>query len=359
MTPRRLLRIASALLAAGAVFAGGSHPGALAADQPPPVGFGVSPVDGDQVGQRALFTFGLPPGGVAYDKVAIVNYASGPVSYELYAADALNSDDGSFALTEASVTARDLGRWITFGSTPRSVLVPGRTADGQPGTLVVPVQVAVPKDASPGDHAAGIVASLTTLAKNAESQNIQLEQRVAARVYVRVAGAAAPALTISDLKATYEASPWPWQPGRVVVDYDIVNSGNIRMGVQPRLELAGPFGIGSQSLDQQRVPELLPHQGSTARVVVDGVWPLGPTTVSLTATPAAAVAAPIPDVSSVSRSALVWALTWWLLLLMLLLVVAAYLLVRSRRSGGRSRGRHSVPRRSPATAAPHERTLVS
>ncbi len=350
--------VAVAAFTAVAAVSTAATPSAAGVD-PTPVGFGVSPVeaDGDRVGDRALFSFGLPPGGTAEDRVAVLNYAATPLTFQLYAADALNAADGSFALTDGQSTPRDLGGWITLGSADRSVVVPGRTPDGQPGKLVVPVRIAVPAGASPGDHGAGIVASLTSLGRNPQSQNIKLEQRVATRVYVRVAGIARPGLQVVSATPTYLPPTLPWRPGGLVVDYEIVNTGNIRLGYAASMTVRGPFGVGERTVDLPDVPELLPHQGQNASVTVPDVWPWGLTTVTVVATPKAAVAAADPGLGPVEKSESVWAVAWWwwlVLLAGLLLLVLLLLRLRGGRLGrwtGRGIGgvRRRVPTRPPGT----------
>ena len=344
--------VAVAALAVAVAVSTAATPSAAGAD-PTPVGFGVSPVerDGDRVGDRALFTFGLPPGGAAEDRVAVLNYATTPMTFQLYAADALNAADGTFALTDGQSAPRDLGAWITLGTADRSVVVPGRTPDGQPGKLVVPVRIAVPANASPGDHGAGIVASLTSLGRNPQSQNVKLEQRVATRVYVRVAGTARPGLQVVSVTPTYLPPAQPWRPGDLVVDYEIVNTGNIRLGYAASMTVRGPFGLGERTVDLSDLPELLPHQGQNGSVTVPDVWPWGPTTVTVIATPKAAVAAADPGLGPVEKSVSVWAVAWWwwlVLLVVLLLLIRLLLRLRGRGPGRRVGGaRRRMPTRPP------------
>ncbi len=329
------------------------------ADNPPPTGFGVSPVDGaSETGQRSLFSFGLPPGGVILDRVAVINYGQDPIPFDLYPADALNTADGSYALTEGTAAAQDLGKWITLDTPSRQITVPGRDAKGQPGKAIVPFRITIPANAAPGDHAAGIVASLTSVSNNPQSQNLRLEQRVAARVYVRVAGDAQPGLVVSDVTASYEAPTWPWQQGRTTVDYRVVNTGNIRMGFRPAVTVEGLFGLGATTVDAEPAPELLPRQERNARVVVDGVPPLGWMNVEVTATPTAAVAAAPPSIGPVSKSVRLWAFAVWVWSLLGGITLVVLVLLRRRRGRRRrpgSRRAASAGRRSTGRATKNEK----
>lgn len=93
--------------------------------------------------------------------------------------------------------------------------VPAAGGEG-PGTVVLPLTITVPADATPGDHSGAVVAASTT-SGGSEAANVQLEQRVAVRVYLRVAGESAPGLTLSDVVASYRPAALPWQAGAVDV----------------------------------------------------------------------------------------------------------------------------------------------
>ena len=328
-----------------------------AAAQAGRVGFGVVPATAEEIDERAFFSYGLPPGAVAYDHVAVVNYSEQPLTLGVYATDALNTTDGGFSLLPSSEAPGDLGAWITVEGPSPDVEVPGRRGDGSPGRLILPVKIAVPKDATPGDHGAGIVAVLTTLGRNPQGQNIQLEQRVAARAYVKVDGPLQPALEVTQLAARFIDGTWPWQPGTVEVTYTVTNTGNVRMGFDPSVRVAGPLGAAPRTRQLDLVAELLPHNSQTLRTTVTEVWPLGRLGVELTADPVAAAAAQAPELGQVSGAVWIWALTWPLALLVVLvlgLLVALTLRVRRLRRGSRALTPPAIPERAdtPAVGSP-------
>jgi len=307
------------------------------------IGFGVVPATADGLDLRAFFSYGLTPGAVAYDRVALVNYSTKSLELDVYATDALNPDAGGFALLAAVEKPVDLGSWVTVGDGTRTVTVPGRRKDGSPGRVILPVSVTVPADATPGDHAAGVVASLATLGQNPEGQNIQLEQRVAARVYVRVDGPLKPSLSITSLKADFVSGARPWQAGRVKVTYTVANTGNLRMGFDPSVSVAGPGGIGRRTVTDEPVAELLPGNSQTFHTTVAEVWPMVRLNVTASVTPVAAVAAEPPALGVVRETVQIWAFSLGVLLaLLFLLLLLAYLVrraVRRRRQAGTHVGR--------------------
>lgn len=291
------------------------------------VGFGVVPATADGLDLRAFFSFGLTPGSVAYDNVAVVNYSRKALDLDVYAADAANTAEGGFALGAATDPPVDLGAWVAVAG-KRSVAVPGRSADGAPGRVILPVTITVPLDATPGDHAAGIVASLATVGTNPDGQSIQLEQRVAARVYVRVDGPLRPALAITGLEAKYVKGSRPWRTGLVQVTYTVANNGNLRMGFEPSVTVAGPNGLGSRTVAAPSVAELLPGNSQTFSSRVTGVWPTVLLDVTASASPVAAVAAEPPGLDVVTEMIRIWAVTWELLLALFLFLLLLGVLVR-------------------------------
>ena len=300
------------------------------------VGFGVVPATAQDLDYRAYLVYGLTPGSVAYDHIGIVNYGTDPLVLEVYASDAEAPVDGGFALAAASSPAVDLGAWIGIEGAG-SVEVPGRDDDGQPGKVILPVSITVPADAEPGDHAAGIVASLDTLGQNPEGQNVELQQRVASRVYVQVGGQITPELSITGVQTDFVAPTRPWRSGSMDVTYTVANTGNVRLGFDPTARVAGPFGLLARSQDSDVVMELLPGASTEVDVTVADVWPVVRAGVRMIANPVAAPAAADPGLTPVRAERTVWAITWEIaaavVVLVLLLALPVVRAVRRRRPG--------------------------
>lgn len=323
---------------------GGRSVAPAAAPAPKSVGFGVVPATAKDIDKRSFFSYGLAPGSVARDNVAVVNYSAQPLKLDLRTADAMNTNEGGFTLQASDQRPTGLGAWVELKLGTPQLTVPARAKNGQPGKVIVPVTLNVPADAPPGDHGAGIVATLATVGKNPQGQNVRLEQRVAARVYVKVSGPARPELQVSELVADFSGSPWPWESGSTRVTYTIVNSGNVRMGFQPSISVAGPFGLGTRRVQLDPVAELLPHNSQSLTTTVDGVWSVGWLQARVAADPTAAVGAESPQLGQVSKVVSMLALTAWHALVLVLIAGLIVLVILRRRRSGR-------PKADPTDAA--------
>jgi len=310
--------------------------------------FGVQPANAaGGLDERAFFQYGLPAQASVFDYAAFVNYGDIPLTLSVYATDAFTAETGGFAPLPGSEAPSDAGTWITVGEST-TVDVPPADASG-PGTVVVPVTITVPENATPGDHAAAILVVLTTLGENPEGQNVQLEQRVGSRVYLRIDGELAPGLTVSDIAGTYRRGSLPWQPGSLEMSYTVTNSGNVRMGVEPSATVIGPFGLNERRGSAETIGELLPRGSVEVRQVVDGVWPL----VRLdTAVRLEAVAAPgteAPDLGPTTAESVIWVVPWQALLILLMLAIVIAVLTAIRR--GRRRKKPTTDPARPASPA--------
>lgn len=300
----------------------------------------VSPTGKDPANpsERPNFTYELTPGATLQDKVTVWNYSDSVRSFDVYARDAFNTSNGGIDLLRRDQESKDAGGWVKFSQ--ERVTVPGKAG------AVVPISIAVPADASPGDHDAGIVASLATedVVGTGERQ-VKVEHRVGLRLYVRVAGPATPALVIDDVDSTYQAGAAPVGKGRVSVTYTVHNTGNIRLAAHQALTVKGPFGWSLAERTPSNVTELLPGSSRQYTETFDDISPAGRVTaeVMLAPVPPPAIKSAMPAIDPTVRSATAWAVPWALLVLLVLLVVARMVYRRFRSSRART---------SPPTAAP-------
>ncbi len=204
-------------------------------------------------GQRRTFEYSVDPGTQITDSVVITNAGETAAEFIIYATDAINEPEtGAFGLLASDVEPADVGGWITLVDEKLTL---------QPGTqATVPFNLLVPSDADPGEHIAGIVASVITTGENDEGAAVTLEQRVGARVYLNVSGAQVASVELAGVTSSFTPSLNPFAPGELVVAFDLRNTGNQRLDVLPTIAVTGPFGIPLGELEMEPLSELLPRQ---------------------------------------------------------------------------------------------------
>jgi len=288
--------------------------------------WGISPRP-DANGPRSAFDFLLAPGQSVSDTVAVSNLGTSPVTLSVYATDALNTADGAFTLLPAAEQATGAGSWIVLDA---------HTVKVEPGKQVeVPFTLRVPADATPGDHAAGIVASRMVEGVGENNAKVAVDQRVGSRVYLRVDGPLTPALDVSGLSASYSHPWYPFGGSAATVDYALTNTGNVRLNGTAQVRLTGPFGVALGSPQSVPISQLLPGSALAGTLTVPGVVPLGSLTAHLEvdaigATDEESVALPTVSASS-TVPAIPWLIVGVLVVLLALLVLAPIRRRRRRR----------------------------
>jgi hypothetical protein len=330
--------------------------------------YGLGPASATAVDGRPRFKWSAGPGGTLSDHVAVVNVGSTPLTLDLYARDAINQPDGSLGLQTKAAKPTDAGAWITLeiphGAS--TVTVPARS------TVIVPVSLVVPRNASPGDHTGGIIVSLTAASTSTGKQVVtpNLEQRVAVPVAIRIAGVLQPKLSVQSLGASYGQTLNPVGGGHATVTYKVVNTGNVNLGGHEAVSISGLFGstVHAKAPD---VPVLLPGNSIIESVPVHGVLPEFLMSARVTITPLAASGDVDPGLIATSGGKRFWAVPW-LLLGIIALLLAGWRQLRRRkrptagrhgtRSGGGTRRRGSAPvpsARRPAEVTPDGVTVMT
>ena len=327
---RSVLGLSALLLA----LAGGL--GAAQADEKNPgeIRFSVTTATPEGPDERRIFDFVAEPGEQIQDQVAVSNHGAGPVTFTMVTNDGIFTPMGKFDIRTSDQEPQDSGGWFEVQPT---VDVPA----GE--TVIVPFTVTVPEGATPGDHPAGIVATVTS-ASTAAGPGVGVESRVGVRVNLRVPGEVAPSLALTDVRATYEPSWNPFAPGSVRVAYDVTNDGNLRVGAEQQAHVTGPFGIGDTVIDRgtEGVEELIPGTSRSTALAVAGIWPVGPVTTEITVTPApvstgGAVDVPVEaPLEPVTVTVTTWAIPW---VQILLLAAAAVLVIGLRDNRKRKKQR--------------------
>jgi hypothetical protein len=232
---------------------------AQGAPPPPNNDFAIAPASASNTAApRAFFDLDVVPGQVITDQVTIANRGPTSVILDVYPSDAYNiPTDGSFALRLLKDPRTDVGSWVKL---PTGIIeVPPNTQS------TFPFEVHVPPNATPGDHAGGIVAVNTALsvAQNGPVQ-VGVNKAVGARIYARVKGPLRPSVQVTKLQVnTPVLSAWPLQHNDATVSYELVNSGNTRIDPSAALSVKDAFGRTVKRFPTKRFASLLPGQKAT------------------------------------------------------------------------------------------------
>ena len=351
MNRSRLRRALAAVAAALAVGIGGvlAADGSAAAEEAAPVSWSVTPADASGPDGRFSVEHEIDPGASVDDFLAVRNLGAEEVTFALSAADGFYNDNGRFDMLPSGQQSVAAGTWISL---PESVTV------APAGTVVVPFTVTVPENAEPGDHAAGIAASVMSTSSG-DGAAVGVESRVGFRVMTRVTGELEPAFTVQHVGTDYRTSWHPLHSGDLTVSFDVVNEGNTRLEVGGVVDIAGRE-VAFPPTD--RPQELLPGESHSFTVEVDQVWPLIAFPGEIAVSPGVTTAAgETTDVAPSSTSIFVWAVPWPQLLVLVGLALIIVALVWRR---GHSKRRldtllaqaREAGRRDSAGGGPHTTT---
>jgi len=337
-------RVAAILIVAAAIVCSVVTPG-WAAPSEEALTWSVTPADESGPDDRTVVERELDPGQTVHDHFAVTNLSDRDATFDLSAADGYYTRKGRFDMLPATEESVGAGTWIDLQP---EVAVPA----GE--TVVVPYTLTVPENAEPGDHAAGIAASVTSVQSDADGgAAVGVQSRVGFQVMTRVTGQLAPAASLSGVSTVYHTEWNPLRAGTATVDFEVTNEGNTRIIAEGEVTLGGHTAAFPEPGEPTQA--LLPGESRELSVTVGGVWPLvrasGQVTLTPRATPLDGGAAPVP--SSTAELA-VWALPWPQLLVLgglaLIVTALAWNRLRSRRrlsamlDRAREEGRREVAR---------------
>ena len=273
----------------------------------------VRPSDGTGEDGRSWVELELDPGETAQEHLLIRNLSRIPVTFTLTAADGYFTDSGRFNMLTTDNESTDAGTWITIQD----------TVDVAPeAEAIVRFTVTVPQNATPGDHSAGVAASVRS-----GGDEVGIESRVGFRVMTRVTGELT-AKTDLEVTGAYAATWNPFDPGRLDFEYTVSNTGNTRLTTTPQVTTTALFGLIRFTSPGERIAEFAPGESRTARLSIPNAWPLFLYQTEVTAPAAAATEQAntairvAPATATTFIAAIPWAqlvvvvgivlFTWWL-----------------------------------------------
>ncbi|GAA3588059.1 hypothetical protein GCM10022198_09540 [Klugiella xanthotipulae] len=246
------------------MLSGGLAPAAFAADDD--ISWAVQPSSAEGPDGRDVMSYTLSPGDTVTDYVGVSNLGHNTLSMRVYAMDAAMTTDGSFTLPPASTPSVDVGNWVGITGEGTYTIEPGQRLD-------IPFRLTVPPTASPGDHAGGIVASLSELGTSGDgAQQVSVDRRVGVRLYVNIPGERTPHLEVSDVTVNYDGG-WDLFGGTSTVTYSVKNTGNVRLGGTAALTLTGLLGWSLGAAEDRQLPDVLPGSTVEFTETVTGVAP--------------------------------------------------------------------------------------
>lgn len=307
------MRVPVIVAVVGLLLVGGGNAAAAVDDSAAATTWALEPSTAEGPDDRVSLRHAVDPGAQASDHVTLTNFSPHAAVFDVYPGDGILTADGQFDLPPADSAPADAGSWLAVGDA-----APGAAQQvevGPESSVTLPVTVQVPAQATPGDHPAGIVAALSDSAAG-----VSMESRVGVRLHLRVTGDLAPALTVQDVRTSYTPSWNPFSPGVLRVEYEVVNSGNVRLGATSGVETAGLFGIGSSTTDGPELREVLPGASAGGTVEVPA-WPLLRATGTVTVDPAVVGEDQVDSaLSSGSATVTAWMIPWPQLVLVCTLV---------------------------------------
>jgi len=289
--------------------------------------FGIGPASAKGPDGRGSFYYAASPGAVLQDNVAVQNISSAPLTLDFYTADVVVGANSSADLPPKAEAPKDAGTWITLDipGRPSTITVPARTS------VVVPIIVRVPADASPGDHGAGIIVSLSSDARTDKGDLVKVDQRVAVRAQFRVSGTLLPKLEVEDIHASFEQTRNPFGRGDATVTYTVHNTGNVRLAGHQRVEVVGLLRASAAADPVPDLPTLLPGASVSVTAHVPSVWPQFTSTADVHIDPTAVTGDADPQLGLIDASTRFWTLPVALLVLIVLLLIGGALWRRRSR----------------------------
>ena len=282
---------------------------------------------------RTLFDYGeVKPGSTIIDHVEIVNDSKQSAAFSIYGTDATGtSPSGALLLLSPQKKPTDIGSWMHFpgGSQQLSTIIPGGRA------IIVTFNMHVPLQATPGDHTGGLAAAVSTTSHNSNGVAVTENYRIAVPVELRVPGVLHASLQVQSISTGFSDPFNPFGTGSATVSYSIANTGNVRLSSAQAVTVTGPFGQ-KVSIKQPQLPDILPGDSIRYTAVAPNLFPAGPMTARVDATPSwAEHTQPLStQLVAVTGSAPLFAMPWSVLGLFLLVIaigVGVWYMLRWRR----------------------------
>lgn len=179
-------------------------------------GIGGRPANPDSSNPRteSIFVHTIAPGGSVTDAIRIINNTAETKTLEVYGADSIVSSGGAFACAQRADPQKGAGPWIKLSKS--EVTLASLTNE------VVSFEIALPENASAGEHNACIVVQEKEVAGANEGRTgVVLSFRTGIRVAILVPGEITRQLEIGTITATKKEN------GDISFKPTVKNTGNV------------------------------------------------------------------------------------------------------------------------------------
>ena len=251
----------------------------------------------------------------------VKNLSESELKLTIYPQDAVLTEQGSFDLKSAEEVATEVGSWIDLPSQEISL------AAGE--VKFISFNVEVPIDATPGDHAGGVVAALTPT----NPGGLTVAPRIGMRVYVRVNGEAVAKISTTELAADYQHRLIPLAKGEAKVRFVTKNEGNVRLHSAVHLQISSDLTSWQRTIAVPDFPELQPGQEIATELLVPAVPASGSYTVQVLYSNIHSAQQELTEVAEISSPSFkMEAFPYALVVTLIVLAAVTWLLIsRSRR----------------------------
>jgi hypothetical protein len=257
------------------------------------------------------------PGQTVSDTAVLTNYSGQTLNFDVYGSDAYNTrPQGTFTLHPPNVHPTDVGTWFTLPVNELN-LAPRSATEFH-------FEVKVPANATPGDHAGGIVAlNLAPITQPQPGTQFNVQRGEGIAVYVRVPGPLHPGVAAANIGATYSSSPLGFGSSWARVHYQVVNTGNVVLNGKVQVVATDIFGSVVHAFRPVSIVALIP---GGRMGVIEPKWSglpfFGPVHLKVVMT--------TPSVKGTGQAQF-WVVPWLLILIVVAILVALFIWWRRRR----------------------------
>jgi len=163
---------------------------------------------------------------------------------------------------------------------------------------------------------------------------VELDRRVAIRLYARVSGDLQPSLTVTSLSATHTGDWWNPTSGAVRVRYTVHNPGNVALAANVEGGVNTWFGINLVTQTSSAIKEILPGNSASYEFELSGVgqWVYLDAFLHVVPFVDSSDVASYVSAAPTSRDTVLFAPPWSLLILLAIAALVVVLIMRRRRA---------------------------